>query len=129
MTCATAEKHDHDNVASEDSRLFLSNLIVAIADEMNSTASAVEELGDVFGAASGIDADAMVKLQAIDRNAQILTNLSRLLEFVSLSIPNETKVERDMVQQTLLMSDLCHRLLMTTDPNVTATEAGESEYF
>ncbi|MER0238487.1 hypothetical protein [Fulvimarina sp. MAC8] len=113
----------------EESKVFLSNLIVAIADEMSSTASAVEDLGDVFGGASDLDSNAMVKLQAIDRNAQILTNLSRLLECVSLSIPTETKVEIDMVQQTLLMSDLCHRLLMTTDPNVAAPEAGESEYF
>lgn len=141
MNCATADKLDPDLDTSEDSKVFLSNLIVAIADEVNSTASAVEELGDVFGGADALDSNAMVKLQAIDRNAQILSNLSRLLECVSLSIPFETKVERDIVQQTLLMSDLYHRLLTTTEPIVTddemnaadevgePVEAGESEYF
>ncbi|MEN3794055.1 hypothetical protein [Fulvimarina sp. MAC3] len=138
MDCATAEKLDNEFDKAEDSGLFLSNLIVAIADEVNLTAHAVEELGDVFGEADNLDANAMVKLQAIDRNAQILSNLARLLESVSLTIPFETKVEREVVQQSLLMSDLCYRLMATTEPTITdvdpveahdVTEAGESEYF
>ena len=114
--CATK---DHD-----DDHLNVSELLVAVAAEMGSIAEDIEDLGCLFSQNAGAAPEMMTRLQSIDRNARVLTNLARLLEHVSRTVPEGTQLSDASLRETMLLSELYRKLSPKTasGPDVSASD-------
>ncbi|MDY8107775.1 hypothetical protein U0C82_01265 [Fulvimarina sp. 2208YS6-2-32] len=114
---------------ADDDHQQVSELLVSVAAEMRAIAEGIEDLGGAIMENADTAPDASIRLQEIDRSAQILTNLSCLLERVSSSICDDNRFSDVSLRETMLMSDLYARLSKNRAPAKDPSAHDDCDFF